>query len=172
MFKKMIFSLGVISILASFSLLTYSFNNDPRYDPSTPSTGEFMAVITRPQGVSETTFRNMFLLCGVNYDRKLRFEALVFNPNSGLYEPASMLKGVHTWEMSQPGVFAEQMYLEKSGVNNIRIAAYDLEGTDFIPGKNLQISNYAITLMGRNEEGHLGTGFGRISRMLSQIFGS
>jgi hypothetical protein len=172
MFKKIILIFSVISVFASLSVFTYSFNSDPRYDPSTPSTGEFMAVITRPQGVSETTFRNMFLLVGVNYERKLRFEALAFNPNSGVYEPASMARGQHTWEMTQPGVFAEQMVLRQSGVNNIRIAAYDIHETDFVPGKNLQISNYAITLMEKKEDGNMGTGFGRISRMLSQIFGS
>lgn len=171
MMKKIILGFFAFILVLGLAVSTYAVTGSGIIlNPDTPTTEQFMATITRPRGTSETTIRPIYMLCGVNYERQLRFEMYRYNTEIGEYEKQLNTKGENSFEMLEPGVFAEEIVLGKNGVNRIRVAAYDVKAAELKLGENLQISDYTVNLIRKDENEGFGSGFRRISTMLSRIF--
>lgn len=169
MFKKAVSGILLMIMVSGIALSTSARGKDSIYNPNTYSTEQFLANITRPEVKSETTYKQIYLVCGSSENRTLKFEALVLNDETGDYRPLSIVDGGNSWFMYEPGVFAEQLNLPKTGANKIRIATYYDGSKELIPGKNLQISDYTITFMEKNEVSSM-NGFQRIATMLGYLF--
>lgn len=169
--KKLIMGVAVCVLALGLTFSTYALTGSGVIvNPDTPTTEQFMATITRPQGTSETTLRSIYMICGINFSRQLRFEMYRYNAELKKYEEQENIEGENSFDMLEPGVFAEEIVLQNSGANKIRIAAYDVDATELKLGENLQISEYTVNLLQKDENDGFGSGFRRISTMLSRIF--
>ncbi len=169
--KKLIMGVATCVLALGLTFSTYSLTGSSIIvNPDTPTTEQFMATITRPQGTSETTLRSIYMVCGVNYSKQLRFEMYRYNSDLEKYEEQKNIEGENSFDMLEPGVFAEEIVLQNSGANRIRVAAYDVDATELKLGENLQINDYTVNLLEKDENDGFGSGFRRISDMLSKIF--
>ena len=169
MFKRIISGILLMIMVSGMTLATSAKSKESMYNANTYSTEQFLANITRPEVRNETTYKQFYLVCGSSENRTLKFEALVYHEDSQMYKPLSLVGGGNVWFMYEPGVFAEQLNLPKTGANKIRIATYYDDDKDLIPGKNLQVSDYTITLMENNVDSGM-SGFQRIAIMLGYLF--
>lgn len=173
MLKKLIFSTLFTATLFLLSVHSVSaMNKSLITDPSVGQTKSVFATITRPQGVSETTYKPLYMICGVNFGSGVRFETYILQEEADRYQALELQRGGNAWEMVAPSVFAEQVVLPNNGVNRLRVAAYDIDATQLKHGENLQINDFVVTLMQKEEKGFAATGFRRITGMLSHIFKS
>jgi hypothetical protein len=170
MFRKILLSFLLMIMFSVFVVSSNAAGKSAIYNPNTYSTEQFLANVTRPEVRNETTYKKIYLVCGSSENKALMFEALVFDAAEGYFKPVSIVGGGHTWKLNDPGIFAEQLVLPKTGANQIRIVTY-FDGEEvLVPGKNLQVSDYTITLMEKNDKNLFRNGFQRIANMLGQLF--
>lgn len=170
MVKRIVSGTLLMIIFSMLSLSTFAKGKDTIYSPSTYETSQFLVNVTRPEVRNETTYNRIYLVCGTSENRNLKFEALYLDEAANTYRAVQLVGDKNSWHMYEPGVFAEQLYLPKTGANQIRIVAYYADEKELVRGKNLQISDYTITLMEKSDKNLFSNGFQRIANMLGQLF--
>lgn len=168
MFKKFCSFLSfivIVSLMASAAIAA----PDAFYDKSTSSSdSQFLVKITRPDG-NESTFKTSYVICGVTDQEDVSVELLI--EKDGRYEEFATTDGYSSWDIGSSGVFMKEVMLPNKGANKIRIVAYKkAEYESLAAGKNLQISNFTITVLEEGIKDKIKNGFLRVSDMLKGIF--
>lgn len=146
MMKKFVSGVFVFALVIGFAFSTYAVTGSSIIsNPDTPTTEQFMATITRPQGPLESTLRSNYSIRGLFVDErfkdvKFKVEVYTYNPDSGMYEVGTSFVEL------EPVVFDELIEL-KWDENRIRIAVYDYEANELKLGQNLQISDHKVNLL-------------------------
>ncbi|MFZ5989347.1 MAG: hypothetical protein ACOYWZ_19810 [Bacillota bacterium] len=173
MFKKFI----VLFTLAVFvlGLCVTSFaagENDLLANKDTKDTKQFLVTITRPEG-DESTFKKSYVICGNSDKEGITVQLLMYNDKTGNFEPFKNTDEEDTWKIGASGFFMKEIELPNNGANRIRIAAYkDGDKKNLIPGENLQVNTFTVTLLDKGIKDSIKNGFFRITDMLTKLFGT
>lgn len=171
MFKKFLALIAVFAMILLYSSEVFAAGvDDVVSNKWTKSTSQFIVIITRPDD-NESTFRKSYIICGNTRKENIRVKLLILNKNTGTYELFNNSNGENSWDIGASGVFMKEIDLPYEGSNTIRIVAYDKYASkSLVAGKNLQISDFTITLLNNNIKNNIKNRFVRFTDMLYKMF--
>jgi uncharacterized protein YxeA len=148
-------------------------DNEQVYDKDTKSTKQFLVTVTRPSG-NESTFKKSYVICGVSEEEKIediQIKLLIYDEKSESYVDYKNTDGESTWGLGKYGFFIKEVLLPSEGVNKIRIVAYkESQEKNLIIGKNMQISNFNITVLNEDIKERLKNGIQKLADLVKNVF--
>lgn len=138
---------AVVTIIAMIlSITSFASDLDILYDRDIESTEEFLVSIVRPEG-DETTSKKSYVICGNTDVDDIRVHLMIADEN-GNFTDFKNTDGESFWDVGASGIFMKEIIFPKEDRNRIRIAAYKKSEVDrLVPGENLQINDYNITVL-------------------------
>ena len=163
MFSKMSI---MIYIFCALAVTCFAQNKSIIYNANTKSTNQFLVTITRPYLQEEVVYTKHHKISGNSNKENVSVEILKFNKDSGKYEPL-----VGMVNIGKSGLFTKQINLS-SDANKIRLVAYysNTGDNEFVPGNNLQISDYVIRCLAEDAKKTQSSTFLDIKNILKQLF--
>lgn len=116
----------------------------------TSQTEQFLVSIARPLR-DESTYKDIFKICGSAKIDNIRIRLYVRSENSGRYRLLKNSRGETYWDVGKSGVFVKEAVLPQKGVNIVRVCAYDKRQEHNLEiGRNLQVNEFSIISLNRS----------------------
>ncbi len=94
----------------------------------------------------------------------------MYNRYTDSYEDFDNTNGDSYWDIGCSGFFMKEIELPREGSNKLRIVAYNKNDSELGWGTNLQVNNFAITLLDLRLKDALKYGLFRFTDFFNQMF--
>lgn len=176
MMKKLCPAIVIMLFMFASAVTVFAadkLDNEQIYDKDTKPTKEFLVDVTRPSG-NESTFKKSYVICGVSDEEKIediQIILLIYDEKSKSYIGFENTDGESTWGLGKYGFFIKEVQLPEEGVNKIRIVAYKgSQEKNLVIGKNLQISDFNITVLSEDVKERLKNGIQKLADLVKNVF--
>ncbi|MBP5427225.1 MAG: hypothetical protein J6Y29_04980 [Clostridiales bacterium] len=146
--RKMLKQLAALAIIIAIFGMTQSYAKDNLLCTGR-QTEQFLVSIARPLQ-DESTYKDMFKICGSTKMDNIRIRMYIWNENTGTYKALKNSQGETYWDIGRSGVFVKEAMLPKKGVNIVRVCAYDKRQEHKLEvGRNLQVNEFSIIFLNK-----------------------
>jgi hypothetical protein len=116
---------------------------------NTASDSQFLVSITKPEQVTDSTYKKSYVFSGVTEHSDIRVLLAIYDEEIGSYKPMHNTDGEIWWDLGFYGAFAKEMELNK-GTNNISVICYKTSKASKLTEEDIQVSNFTITRLNEN----------------------